>query len=66
MPEEQDRGYGRAVARGLMHHARKSGVKDLYLLTTTAAPFFEGLGFERVHRDLAPRAITLTSEFSVL
>jgi N-acetylglutamate synthase-like GNAT family acetyltransferase len=66
MREEQNRGYGRAVARGLIHHAREAGVKDLYLLTMTAAPFFEGLGFERVHRDLAPRPITLTSEFSNL
>lgn len=64
--EERNRGYGRAVARTLIHHARKAGVKDLYLLTTTAAPFFEGLGFERIPRDRAPEAITLTSEFSGL
>jgi N-acetylglutamate synthase-like GNAT family acetyltransferase len=64
--EERGRGYGSAVARGLCHHARQAGVRELYLLTTTAAPFFEGLGFTRVPRDLAPTPITQTSEFSSL
>jgi amino-acid N-acetyltransferase len=64
--EERSRGYGQAVTRGLIHHARKAGVKSLYLLTTTAAGFFEGLGFERIGRELAPGPITLTSEFSGL
>ena len=60
---ERNRGYGRAVVRGLTHHARQSGVRELYLLTTTAAVFFEGLGFERVPRENAPLPITQTSEF---
>jgi N-acetylglutamate synthase-like GNAT family acetyltransferase len=64
--EERNRGYGRAVTEGLIGHATTAGVKDLYLLTTTAAPFFEGLGFERIRRDRAPLAITRTSEFSDL
>ncbi len=61
--EERNKGYGQAITRGLIHHARMAGVTALYLLTTTAAPFFEGLGFERIGRDLAPEPITLTSEF---
>lgn len=64
--DQRNNGYGRAVVRGLMHHARQMGVKSLYLLTTDAAPFFEGLGFGRVQRAQAPEPITLTSEFSTL
>ncbi len=64
--EERNRGYGRAVTRALIGHARKAGVRVLYLLTMTAAPFFERLGFERIQRDLAPLPITLTDEFSGL
>lgn len=60
---ERNRGYGRAVVRGLIHHARQAGVRELYLLTTTAAVFFEGLGFERVPRENAPLPITQTSQF---
>lgn len=61
--EERGRGYGQAVTRGLIHHARQAGVRELYLLTMTAAAFFEGLGFERVPRDRAPLPITHTSQF---
>ncbi len=60
---ERNRGYGRAVVRGLTHHAQQAGVRELYLLTMTAAAFFEGLGFERVPRENAPLPITQTSEF---
>jgi N-acetylglutamate synthase-like GNAT family acetyltransferase len=63
MQGERNRGYGRAVVRGLIHHARQAGVRELYLLTMTAAAFFEGLGFERVPRDRAPLPIRQTSEF---
>jgi amino-acid N-acetyltransferase len=62
----RDRGYGSAITRGLMFRARQAGVRELYLLTTTAAGFFEGLGFERVPREQAPPPITQTSEFSGL
>jgi amino-acid N-acetyltransferase len=64
--EEQGKGYGLAVVNGLMDHARQGGVRELYLLTTTATPFFARFGFEKVGRDQAPRVITQTSEFAGL
>ncbi len=64
--EEQGKGYGLAVVKGLMNHARQGGVRELYLLTTTATPFFERIGFEKVRRDRAPFPITQTSEFTGL
>jgi amino-acid N-acetyltransferase len=64
--EQRGRGYGGAVVRELVRRARSAGVLRLYLLTTTAAPFFEGIGFERIEREQAPRPIAETSEFSNL
>lgn len=34
------RGYGTALCKALEDYARTNGVEKLYLLTTTAAPFF--------------------------
>jgi amino-acid N-acetyltransferase len=64
--DERNKGYGRAITMRLMDYAASSGVKELYLMTTTATAFFERLGFTRIGRDRAPRAITKTSEFSSL
>jgi amino-acid N-acetyltransferase len=64
--EFRNRGYGVAITKGLVDHAKKSGVFELYLLTMTAAPFFERLGFSRIDRDKAPKAIKETGEFSCL
>jgi N-acetylglutamate synthase-like GNAT family acetyltransferase len=34
-------GYGKALVAHVERHARSQGVTDVYLLTTTAAEFFE-------------------------
>lgn len=47
-------GYGTAAVRALEREAREAGVETLYLLTTTAAAFFEKLGYETVSRDDIP------------
>ena len=47
-------------------HARSRGVRELYLLTTTAERFFERLGYRRTGRENAPEAIRGTQEFSGL
>jgi amino-acid N-acetyltransferase len=60
------RGTG-AGSRLLSHaesHARAQGVAGLYLLTTTAEPFFAKRGYRRTARESAPRAIRETREFS--
>jgi amino-acid N-acetyltransferase len=46
--------------------ARRSGVRRLYLLTTTASRWFERRGFVRVERDEVPAAIRRTAEFRSL
>jgi amino-acid N-acetyltransferase len=60
------KGYGRAAVRALETAARETGVERLYLLTTTAAPFFAALGYERVEREAVPEAVRGSVEFSDL
>jgi len=59
-------GYGTAICAGLEREASAAGVEDLYLLTTTAAPFFADRGYEVVDRDDAPDALQETTEFADL
>ncbi len=47
-------------------HARSQGVRDVYLLTTTAEDFFARRGYVRIGREKAPRTIRSTREFADL
>ena len=63
---EARRGSG-AGSQLLVHaeaHARAQGVRQLFLLTTTAESFFASRGYLRARRDDAPAAIRATREFS--
>jgi amino-acid N-acetyltransferase len=60
------RGIGGALCEALAGVARAEGVATLYLLTTDAAGFFGGHGFERVERDAVPEAIRGTTQFDDL
>jgi amino-acid N-acetyltransferase len=59
-------GYGTAICDALEAEARDAGVGTLYLLTTTAASFFEARGYERVDPAAAPAAIQETAQFAEL
>jgi len=59
-------GHGTALVAALEAHARAHGAQRIYLLTTTAARYFEGLGYRVATRDEAPASIRTTSEFSAL
>lgn len=59
-------GSGRALVAAAEQHGRDSGVDSIFLLTTTAAGFFERLGYTRVDRDAAPPSIRHTREFGEL
>ncbi len=60
---ERGRGLGIELTRALERRARELGVKDLYLLTTTAERFFGKLGYRVVQRADVPDAIRATTEF---
>jgi amino-acid N-acetyltransferase len=61
---------GEGIGGALLAHAERAavmhGVKELYLLTTTAEQYFSGRGYEVVDRATAPAAITRTRQFSDL
>lgn len=67
VPEERrGQGYGGALYRKIESRAREAGVERLYLLTTTAAPFFADFGFETIDRSEPPEPIQATAEFDEL
>ena len=61
--ERRNRGIARSLCAAIESVARGLGVRDLYLLTTTAGPFFERQGFAVGARDVAPSEIRETAEF---
>lgn len=54
---------GRLV-NDLTKQARLKGVKELYLITTTADGYFEKQGYARVERENVPAEITQSQQFS--
>ena len=59
-------GYRAELCDSLEEYTRTNGVETLYLLTTTAAPFFERYGYGAVAREEVPRPIRDTTEFTDL
>lgn len=64
-PSARRSGLGEALVAGVVAAARGLGLRDLYLLTTTATPFFERVGFDRVPRAEVPAAVAESWEFRV-
>lgn len=65
-PDARGDGYGTALVRSIERYGRENGIERLYLLTTTATPFFERLGYKQTSRAAVPEAIAETDEFSRL
>ncbi len=63
-PAKQGTGLGKSLYQQAMQLAAEQGVKEVYLITTTAAPFFEKQGFTKVVRSSIPIAIQKTAQFS--
>lgn len=59
-------GVGTALCAELEEMARTNGVETVYLLTTTAAEFFDTRGYTAVDRSEPPASIQQTSEFADL
>ena len=62
-PESRNAGIGQELYLQMLEHARTLGITELYLLTTTAEPYFAKRGFEKVERKLVPRALSVSIEF---
>jgi N-acetylglutamate synthase-like GNAT family acetyltransferase/SAM-dependent methyltransferase len=63
-PELRGRGVGEQLVLERLAWARSRGIQAVYLLTTTAAPFFARLGFRTVARERVPGSIARSAEFS--
>lgn len=59
-------GCGGELLRHAETWAARSGVQQLYLLTTTAAGFFARHGYRDSARDAAPETIAATAQFAGL
>jgi len=59
-------GLGGRLCEMVESRARALGVRELYLLTTTAGTFFEARGYVRVDRNRAPASVQQTTEFQSL
>jgi amino-acid N-acetyltransferase len=62
--EMRSRGIGKQLVSHAENEARALGVSNMYLLTTTAEPFFSSLGYVKADREQAPEGIRATREFS--
>lgn len=62
MADRRGQGFGTAITGKLLVQAQDNGADAVYLLTDTAAPFFEALGFRNIARDEAPAAVLATRQ----
>ena len=65
-PARRERGLGGELVRAAEAHAAQHGVRQLYLLTTTADRFFASRGYVRADRASAPDAIRRMPQFAEL
>jgi amino-acid N-acetyltransferase len=56
-------GVGERLVHAVLDVARARGVRDVVLLTTTAAGWFPRFGFERITRGEVPAALHASNEF---
>ncbi|UWU26267.1 arsenic resistance N-acetyltransferase ArsN2 [Rhizobium sp. WSM1274] len=66
LSDQQGFGFGHAITLGLLDQAQRKGATAAYLLTETAAPFFQSLGFRPIGRDEAPAEILTTRQAASL
>ncbi len=61
--ERRGSGLGAALVEQALDEARAAGVRDVFLLTTTAQRYFPRHGFAVASRDDAPAALQASAEF---
>ena len=62
-PESRSTGLGRALVEALLGQARSRGLREMYLLTTTADAYFPRFGFETIAREDADPRLHDSEEF---
>ncbi len=62
-PGDQGTGIGAALVRAVLDRARDGGLREIYLLTTTAERWFPRFGFAPIEREQVPDALRASVEF---
>jgi len=57
------RGIGRRIVRQLVDRLASRGIREFYLLTTTAEPYFAKRGFKPIDRDEVHTQLLASAEF---
>jgi N-acetylglutamate synthase-like GNAT family acetyltransferase len=60
----RNRGLGRLLVENRLARARESRLERVFVLTTSAARYFEALGFRAVARAEAPAELAACAEFA--
>ncbi|WP_419700484.1 arsenic resistance N-acetyltransferase ArsN2 [Mucilaginibacter sp. NFX135] len=63
-PEFRNSGIAQQLLQRITEESRSKGLVALYLLTETAADYFDRKGFLRITRDEVPPVVQQSSEFS--
>lgn len=58
------KGVGDALTQDRLRWASERGLREVWLLTTTAADYFPRFGFERAAREAAPESMQRSREFA--
>ena len=64
--QHKGKGVGTAFMNKVLEQSKVEGISTLYLLTETAAPFFNKIGFIKIDRSKAPGSIKRSNEFADL
>ncbi len=62
-PSRRGGGLGNGLVSALLAHAGGRGVREIYLLTTTAEGYFPRFGFIRVGREAVAPTVRASEEF---
>jgi amino-acid N-acetyltransferase len=64
--EFRGQGIGKMLVAQIEEVAIQSGIKSLYLLTTTASAFFQSLGYRQINRNDFAEPLKQTAQFAGL
>jgi amino-acid N-acetyltransferase len=62
-PDRRGSGLGNELVAGLLDRAGERGIREVYLLTTTAERWFPRFGFARVPREDVAPSVRASEEF---
>ncbi|HSP13474.1 MAG TPA: arsenic resistance N-acetyltransferase ArsN2 [Thermoanaerobaculia bacterium] len=63
LPEYRRQGLGRRIVRQLIDRLASRGLREFYLLTTTAEKYFRKRGFKKIDRDEVHPQLLASREF---